>query len=338
MSEKTKILVTGSSGFVGNSLVGELQNIEKYEIYGLVGNRKGIGVYNQTGLKKIFRGDISDYETLKKAEELKKTDILVHTAGLAHQFGRVKKEDFWRVNVQGTENVCRLAQKIGVEHFILISSVAVYGDYAGSEIDETFSCHPKGFYAESKLKSENRAIEFCEQNKIRLTILRLATVIGEGDYGNTARLITAIDQKRFIWVGDGSNKKSLIYKTDVARGIGQVIQAKGNIKKEIYNLTGAAVSMREVVEAIAEGLHKKTPRLRIPENLVRRFFRVNKTGLSFEYLKKFEKTFEKWLSDDIFSGKKFFGQFNFKPETTVYEAIAKQVDYYLSQKKVKNVD
>ncbi len=335
MSEKTKILVTGSSGFVGKSLVKELQDIEKYEVYGLVGSRMGIETNCETELKRIFQGDISDYETLKKAEELKKTDILVHTAGLAHQFGRVKKEDFWRVNVRGTENICLLAQKIGVEHFILISSVAVYGDYAGREIDETFVCNPHGFYAESKLESEKCAVEFCERNNIRLTILRLATVIGEGDRGNTTRLITSIDKGRFIWVGNGSNKKSLIYKKDVAKGIRQVIEAKENIETEIYNLTGEAVAMREVVEAIAGNLHKKTPRLKIPENVVRGFFRVNKTGLSFEYLKKFEKTFEKWLSDDIFSGKKFSEKFDFKPETTVYEALAKQVDYYLSQKKLK---
>jgi len=335
MSEKTKILVTGSSGFVGKALVSELQNVADYEVYGLVGNRKGSRIESQKGLRKIFQSDISNYETLKKAEELKKTNILVHTAGMAHQFSRVKKEDFWRVNVRGTENICHLAQQIGIEHFILISSVAVYGNYGNIEIDETFVCKPQGFYAESKLEAEKSAIEFCEQNKIRLTILRPTTVIGEGDRGNTARLITAIDKGRFIWVGDGRNKKSLIYKADVAEGIRQVIENKENFKTEIYNLTGEVVSMREVVKAIAENLNKKNPRLKIPASLIRGFFRVNKTGLSFKYLKNIEKTFEKWLSDDIFSGKNFSERFNFKPKTTVYEVLAKQVDYYLSQKKLK---
>ncbi|HVE55951.1 MAG TPA: NAD-dependent epimerase/dehydratase family protein, partial [Pyrinomonadaceae bacterium] len=169
-------------------------------------------------------------------------------------------------------------------------------------------------------------------NKIRLTILRLATVIGEGDRGNTARLITMIDKGRFFWVGKGGNKKSLIYKKDVAEGILKAIKSKENTGTEIYNLTGEAVSMREIVETIARGLNKKIPRIKVPEKFVRGLFSVNKTGLSFEYLKKFEKTFEKWLSDDIFSGRRFYEKFNFKPETTVYEALTKQVDYYLSQK------
>jgi nucleoside-diphosphate-sugar epimerase len=333
MAEKTKILVTGASGFVGSSVVKELQNIEQYNVYGLVSNRKGIEINIQTGLKKVFQSDISDSQTLRETEELKKTNILVHTAGLAHQFGRVKKEDFWRVNVRGTENICRLAEKLGVEHFVLISSVAVYGVYGNSKIDETYICQPSGIYAESKLESENRAIEFCEQKNIRLTILRPATVIGEGDLGNTTRLITLIDRGRFLWVGKGENKKSLIYKKDVAKGILKVIESKESAKAEIYNLTNESVSMKEIVQTISERLDRKMPRLAIPEKFFRGFFRLNKTKLSLEYLKKFEKTFEKWLSDDIFSGERFYEKFNFKPETTVYEALSKQVDYYLSHKR-----
>jgi len=336
MNEKTKILVSGVAGFVGSSLIDELQKTEKFAVYGLVGKRNQLGINNQAGLEKIFQSDISDYKTLKDAEELKNIEILVHTAGLAHQFGPVKKEDFWRVNVDGTENVCRLAQKIGVRHFILTSSVAVYGNYGKVEIDETFARHPEGFYAQSKLESEEKAREFCDKNNIQLTILRLATVIGEGDRGNTSRLITLIDKGRFIWIGNGVNKKSLIDKADVAKGILRVAEGQLDNETQIYNLTGETVSMREIVTTIARDLNKRTPRLKIPDKLVRGFFRVNKSGFSIEYLKKFEKTFEKWLSDDVFSGKKFNEKYNFKPETTVYEALSKQVNYYLSQKNKKS--
>jgi hypothetical protein len=49
-------------------------------------------------------------------------------------------------------------------------------------------------------------------------------------------------------------------------------------------------------------------------------------------LGKYEKTFEKWLSNDIFSGAKFNEKFNFTPETLVTEALARQVNYYLKEK------
>jgi nucleoside-diphosphate-sugar epimerase len=329
-----KILVTGASGFVGSAIVDELQKASHYEVFGMVGGRKAPDAV-EPSVRKIFVTDISVYETLKEAEDLKKIDTLIHAAGLAHQFGRVGQEDFWKVNVQGTENICRLAQKTAVGHLILISSVAVYGNHGLAEIEETFKCRPAGFYAESKLEAENRAGEFCKKNGLRLTILRLATVIGEGDRGNTARLITTVDKRRFIWVGSGGNKKSLIYKRDVAKGVLKIIETAEPPKKagpEIYNLTAEAVAMKEIVGTIAENLQKKAPRLKIPENLVRGLFRLLKLVPVSERLKKIETTFEKWLSDDIFSGKKFNETFNFRLETPLSEALARQVKYYLNQK------
>jgi nucleoside-diphosphate-sugar epimerase len=335
VTEKRKILVTGASGFVGGALLRELQDDARFEVYAVVRRRGEFESESPLGALKIFRSDISESEIHRISEDLKQADIVVHAAGLAHQFGRVEKDEFRRVNVLGTENVCRLAQKIGAPHFVLISSVAVYGDYGATEIDETFACEPSGFYAESKLESESLAREFCVRNKIRLTILRLATVVGEGDRGNTARLITLIDKGRFFWVGNGGNKKSLIYKQDAAKGILKTLETPRTERLEIYNLTGEAVSMREIVRAISSALSKKTPRLKIPEKILRGFFRAGQTGISIGFLKKLEKTLERWLSDDIFSGRKFYEKFGYKPETPVAEALKKQVEYYLNGKKDK---
>jgi nucleoside-diphosphate-sugar epimerase len=334
--EKQKILVTGATGFVGSAVIKELGKYEEYEICGLAGKGKITETTGQKLPENIFRCDITDLETLPKAGELKKTDVLIHTAGLAHQFGSVKKKDFWRVNVLGTENICQLAREIGVEHFILISSVSVYGDYGKKIIDEAFDCQPSGFYAESKLESERRARDSCEKNDIPLTILRLATVIGEGDRGNTMRLITAMDKKRFFWIGDGGNKKSLIYKSDVAEAILEIIQKKRESGTEVFNLTAEAVTMKEIVEAIACVLGKKIPRIRIPEATARGIFGFNRMGFSFEYLKNLEQALRKWLSNDIFSGDKFYERYGFKPKTPVAEALARQVGFYLNQKGEKS--
>ena len=332
MADKRKILITGANGFVGGALLSELQNSGQFEVFGIVGRKNP--AFKLSPAQKIFQADISEYETFRETENLKNIDILIHCAGLAHQFGRIEREDFRKVNVRGTENVCRLAQKIGVRHFVSISSVAVYGDYGNQLIDETFECRPLGFYAESKLESERLAIEFCEKNNLRLTILRPSTVIGEGDRGNTARLITTIDKNLFFWIGKGINQKSLIYKTDLAKAILKMLESPEESGTEIYNLTAEAVSMSEIVGTISETLQRRPRRLKIPENLLRAFFLVNKTKLSFERLKKLEKTFEKWLSDDIFDGRKFREKFEFCPETKISEALERQVKYYLRQKKI----
>lgn len=329
MAEKLKILVTGATGFVGGAIVEELKKAENYEIFGL--SRESGKPLDSINFKNI-KGDVADFSTLRKLLEQKRTDVLIHSAGLAHQFGKTGAEDFRRVNVRGTENICRMAEWLETRHFILISSVAVYGDHGNASVDEGFVCQPFGGYAESKLEAENRSIELCEKNGIRLTILRLATVIGEGDRGNTARLITLINNKRFIWVGSGLNKKSLIYKGDAGKAVLKVIEAPNRDGTQIYNLTGETVSMKEIVGAISQSLNKKMPEWRVPEGIFRNLFRINDRTFRWEFLQRTGNTFEKWLSDDIFAGRKFRETFGFRTPTPISEALERQVQYFLRKR------
>lgn len=79
--------------------------------------------------------------------------------------------------------MARLAADLKVNHFILISSVAVYGIKPSNlqssnqgaykfGVTEEAACQPQGFYAQSKLGAEKTAQNICADNKIALTILR----------------------------------------------------------------------------------------------------------------------------------------------------------------------
>ncbi len=317
---------------MGSSIVAGIQKTQKFEIYNLSRNIAENSDSEQKDSEIKIQCDISDYQTLKKIEELENLEVLIHTAGMAHQFGKVSKVDFWRTNVQGTENICRLARILKVRHLILISSVSVYGDHGEFEIDETFPCQPVGFYAESKLEAEKTAISICEKSGIRLTILRLGTVIGEGDIGNVSRLITLIDKNRFFWIGTGRNKKSLIYKKDIAECILNLLESKKNNKTEIYNLTAEAVSMKDTVCMISDNLKKKPIPLKMPEQILSKIFQLNEKTFSIKVLKKFENIVKKWLSNDIFSGKNLYANYGFKPQTPISEAIKRQVVNYSVEK------
>ena len=119
---------------------------------------------------------------------------VMHVAGLAHVFEKTEADisPFKAINEQGTANVAHAAAEAGVQHFILISSVSVYGAFTQGVYDESAPCCPEGPYAESKYQAEQRAIEIAQQSSMALTILRLATLYGEGDPGNVARLMRAI--------------------------------------------------------------------------------------------------------------------------------------------------
>lgn len=325
-----KVLVTGATGFIGKAIVSGLVK-ENFEVFCL-GSLKS---ENTGELPNFVRADIADFESVNSLEELKNFDAIIHSAGLAHQFGETSKEDFRKINVEGTKNIARLGAKLKVKHFILISSVSVYGNvksnYENNLIDENSGCEPEGFYAQSKLESEKAAAEICEKNQIPLTILRLATVIGENDRGNTARLIRMIDKRIFVWIGTGKNYKSLIYKNDVAGACLKILDKKTN-GTEIFNVSAEPVFMKDVVSEIETALNKKVPGIHLPVSLLKKGFKINSKIFRVKKISKLSETIDKWLSEDVFSSDKIASAYGFRAETPISEAIRRQVKAYKNRK------
>lgn len=333
-----KVLVTGANGFVGAAIVEQL-SAGDYETCVLLNsktNDKKFGVNSK--VIRVVHADIADYESVEKTSGIGRIDAVIHCAGLAHQFGNTVEADFWKINVRGTENIAKLAVLTKAKCFILISSVAVYGksseEKSGIEINpvaEETLCQPSDFYARSKLESEKAAQKICAGNNINLTILRPSTVIGENDRGNVARLIKTIDDNRFFWIGSGENLKSLIYKGDVAKACLCILNRQPPQQSgvtEIFNVTAEAVPMKDIVFEIHKHLRKKNPRLHVPPTVLKLFFLLNRKTFNVGRIEKLFGTVGKWLSDDVFSGGKIKKQCGFTAETSVSEAIRREVESY----------
>jgi nucleoside-diphosphate-sugar epimerase len=314
-----KILVTGATGFLGKTVVREFL-------------RRGDEVH-ATG--KSPASDSPNYVPadvsgdLKCLDALKNIETIVHAAGLAHQFRGASREDFWRVNVGGTENVAKLARRLNVKNFILISSVAVYGRAAfeNRRFEEEAACRPLGVYAESKLEAERAAREILDGD-VNFTILRPSTIVGEGDRGNVQRLIKTIERGRFFWLGSGENLKSLVYKDDVARACAAVLDEE-HAGERVFNVTAPAVKMREIVGTIEENLGKSVPAFSIPPKPLRVGLKFG-ARLGIKKIEKISETVEKWLSDDVFSGEKIASELNFTIKTDALEGIRREILYYKS--------
>lgn len=313
------ILVTGATGFLGRAVVEELiKNGE--EVY-------TTGKSAAADLPNYFSADISF--DLKIPGRLENIETIIHTAGLAHQFQGASKNEFRRVNVEGTKNAAKSAKDLKVKNFVLISSVAVYGnaDFRDLEYEEDAECKPSGDYAESKFESEKAAFEILNGSGVKLKILRPSTIVGENDRGNVARLIKAIDQGRFYWLGTGKNLKSLVYKNDAARACAAVLKNPWNENFEIYNITAEAVSMRSIVGQIEKTLLKSVPKVFVPAEPLRYGLRLG-TKSGVKKIEKLSETVEKWLSDDVFSGKKIKTKLNFAAETDALEGVRREAEFY----------
>ncbi len=335
-----KVIVTGAKGFIGSEIVAELSKGGN-SVLQVIKTKPAPSEFLGREADDYFVSDISDYKNLTELEKLPNVDAVVHCAGLAHQFGDTEKEKFYRVNVKGTKNITNLAVKLKVRQLILISSTAVYGikknivsDKKSVEnfiIDEDTPCQPETSYAESKLEAERICLEICRNKDLPLTILRLAPVIGENNVGNAARLVSAIDRGRFVWIGNGGNLKTLIYKNDVARAVVEILKNK-KAGTEIFNLAAKPILMREFVGEIEKQLRKKAPKLYIPTGVLQKMFSFNKKSLDIAKINKVSETLEKWLSDDIYSARRIWEKYNFEPQTSMAEAVEKQVKCYLENK------
>lgn len=248
MKEKN-ILVTGANGFLGRAILTLLQT-------------SGISVCaTDLGATSGASGIVYRKANITRPEELtpvlKNATTVIHVAGLAHFFSldASSVEKFRQINEIGTANVASVAAAVGVEHLVLISSVSVYSPYTQGIYDENIPCNPVEPYALSKYNAELRAIEIARESGMTLTILRLATLYGEGDPGNVGRLMRMLDRGRFFWIGDGSNRKSLLYKGDAALACMAVAERPAS-GINIYNVSAPACTMREIVDSIADALGK----------------------------------------------------------------------------------
>src|SRR5690606_35152077 len=132
----------------------------------------------------------------------------------------------------------RAAAAAGIRSIVLVSSTSVYGGTAENEDTPT---SPANAYGRSKLAAELVALSLAKEYKIKLAILRMTTLFGRGDRGNVARLIRAVKSRRFVQIGNGTNRKSLIHVSDAARAC---LVACG--RDGIFNVSSASYEMREI--------------------------------------------------------------------------------------------
>jgi len=215
-------------------------------------------------------GDITDPETIRAAME--GADAVIHLAALLHILNPAPemRVEFERINVGGTARVVEAAVGAGVRRVILFSTINVYGDSGGGILTEETPPAPKTFYAETKLAAEQIVLGAASPTGNRLgTVLRMGAIYGGRVKGNYRWLAELLAQRRFIPIGDGRNRRTLIHDRDVGQAAALALQhpmAAGRV----YNVTdGEFHTMTAIITAICGALGRRAPRFALPAGPIR---------------------------------------------------------------------
>lgn len=210
---KSDIAIIGGSGFIGTKLARRL--LEAGYNAKIVDKVKSL-TYPELWIK----GDVRDKASLVSAIE--GCDVIYNLAA-EHRDDVTPRSLYHDVNVKGAENVCTVAEELGIKKIIFTSSVAVYG-FTERETDENGKLKPFNEYGKTKLKAERVYEEWQRRGDERsLTIVRLTVVFGEGNRGNVYNLLNLIVSGRFIMVGNGRNFKSMAYIENVSDFLGYAL-------------------------------------------------------------------------------------------------------------------
>jgi len=94
-------------------------------------------------------------------------------------------------------------------------------------------------------------------------------IYGSRIKGNYQRLVQALSHRRFIPIGDGRNRRTLIYDRDVARAALLAVQHPSAAGK-VYNVSdGHSHTLKEIINAICQALGRTPPRFSLPVGPVR---------------------------------------------------------------------
>ncbi len=318
-------LVTGATGFIGSYLIDSLLKRD-FHVRVLVRNlQSAISLHGKID---ICQGDITDSQALKRAAD--GADVIFHLAAKLHISNPSPslKAKYEQVNVEGTRHLVEIAQSSGIRRFIFFSTINVYGvGKKGLTYDENSPLYLDSLYAQTKARAEKIVLK-----EIPSVVLRLAAVYGPGMKGNYPRLVNALRHGRFVMIGDGQNRRTLVHVHDVCQAAILAAEHPAALGR-VYNVTDGQIhTMQEIIHAICSALGKKPPTFKLPTGIIRPTFGLLEDGLRFLGKRSpvGRSTVDKFIEDMAVSGERIQQQLGFKPQYDLLSGWRETIRQFLA--------
>jgi NAD dependent epimerase/dehydratase len=261
----TKVLVTGSDGFIGSHLTEMLvekgYDVKAFVYYNSFNSWGWLDTLPQS-IKdsiEVFTGDIRDPNGVREA--IKGTDTVFHLAALiAIPFSYHSPDSYVDTNIKGTLNVLQACRQFETQRLLVTSTSEVYGTALYVPIDEKHPYQAQSPYSATKIAADRLAESFYRSFNLPVTIVRPFNTFGPRQ---SARAIipTIITQllagKTEIKLGALTPTRDFNYVKDTANGFIEIAKSQKAIGEEINIATGIEISMEQTANEIIKRINPK---------------------------------------------------------------------------------
>ena len=246
------VLITGSTGFIGRFLVRRLSK-GNFNILCLVRNKEKAKTLEPLGVKFIY-ADITQDASLEKILN-HRIDVIFHCAGYVKNRNR---NLLYKINVLGTENICRLAKKLNVERMVYLSSVSVVSGNDCAPLYEDLPYNATNIYGESKIEAEKKVIDYRKKG-LRSVILRPCMVYGEGEPHMLGLLLRLLKFRLLPLIGGGRKKFHLVYVKNVVEAMIFSLNNDEFLKETVFVADNEVLTIKEVFTILSRAINLSAP-------------------------------------------------------------------------------
>lgn len=264
MVAQDKILVTGANGFVGRHIVQRLLN-DGYALRLAVRSAARKPALPARA-ENVSVGDISPETDWSKA--LQGCTTVVHLAALTP--GRHTEDQLVSVNDRGTARLIHQAHEIGVQRFVLMSSIFALVDNSAEEVvDDRFAPLATSAYGRSKQAAEKHVAGFARAGRVGIA-LRPPLVCGPDAGGNWKLLLRLAASGLPLPFGLIENRRSLVGVETLADAVSAVISGpmETGLSGNYAVAEDGVASLRQLIVWLRRGMSKPARLVPVPPKLL----------------------------------------------------------------------
>ena len=246
-----RVLVCGSSGFMGRNIVNYFSELDNYEVHGV--NSDVTDLTTQTGVDDVFRD--------------KNFDVVIQAAANTSGAKDIVEKPYLHVTDNAVMNslILRACYDCGVKHFLFLSCGVMYNPDKSPVTENDFSLEDgiiDNYFGVgwTKVYVEKMCEFYSKLGRTKHTVIRHSNTYGPHDkydlekshmFGATINKVMSSDNgdEIVVW-GDGSTERDLLYVSDVVNFIHKAVEKQENIY-ELFNVGyGESFSVKDIVSKI----------------------------------------------------------------------------------------